>query len=456
MRYLFARLFLIVAMVVFCVPVIDAQQEQQPRTDQLPMEMQIGGTDAESDLPYWGAPDESGRWRGQVLPSGFRGMPNGTTNVFENLEYFAYEYSEIFDQDPGNVEDELGIEGSNFVGAPQMDWPLTEENPDGWEIIEGEEGQNLARRSSDFNDPGNYVLTNAGSRQLSFPLVVASDDDEDEDEVDGEETERGSVRVTAVESLDVVAHDVTPPDVWLGFLEESVAGGSSDFLNRELRRAMRNQSQVAGHIVPALPLVDIYGDPAQGIRPRESTAGLELIQKGSIMAAFEYPHQAPPALKSAAVVTHGPLFEVAKAEQFRSDEDCQVDLTRKVSASLDNEQAIFVRRNVPFWIGAATSDNSFSRHEELPVFDLEETADVLNGGDGFFIDASDRNALERIVRGDDGSFMFRLPNYPREDFADQPDYRLVVRSTDQVGNSLELEVPVYVVQTRAYYEGGRN
>lgn len=413
-----------------------------PPNQQVDMDIQIGGTDAEDGLCYW---------TGAILPDRFRGQPAGVTNVFEDMDYFAYEYSPIFEEEAATVQGDLGTEDPQFVDeagseGPSITWVTTEDGEE-WEVLD-DENSNMARMGRDFREPGNYILTNAGSRQVSYPLNVRpGDEDEEADDDDELEEERGLENVTANASVEVVAHDITPPDLWLGFIEETADGAATLDVGTELRRAMLNQMQgnTYGYVLPALQPEDLVENP--------TTIGLDLIQQGSVIAAFEYPFQAEPLNKGARVTTYGPLFENLRTDAIRSEEGCPRDLTRNVRAELRDEQAIYVRRNVPFTIGAATTDNSYARAE---VYTLEPNPNVVRGEDGFYIYSEQRGAMDRVVVSDDGkSFMFRLPNYPREQFQDQPEYRLLAISTDAAGNKMEIDVAVNVVTTRAFYEGGQ-
>lgn len=394
------------------------EQLNDPPNTNAPMSISVGGSSAEEDL---------GPWDGGAIPEGFRGTPEGVTNVLEDMNYFSYEHSPIFDADiAGETQEELGAPaGSTFVDSPEGEGPsigwVTTDEDEQWEMT----NNNLARMGRDFPEPGNYVITNAGSRQVSFPLTTE------------EEADRDTVSITANASVGVVAHDVTPPDLWIAIQEVTTTDANTD-LAADLEDAMKQQMEK--HKVAGLPLSDT------------EIVNLPLLRNASVMAIYEYPHQAKPAEKGGAVTLWGDLFTDRKVLTRESEVHDNVDMTRKVVIHTEDEaNALYVRRNVPFVVAAATTDNSFNR-EAVMGLGLDN---VESGADGFYIYSDDADALERIVRGDDGSFMFRVPNYPRAEYSDQPEYKFMVRSTDEYGNKVEVTVPLYVVSTRVYYEGGQ-
>jgi hypothetical protein len=56
----------------------------------------------------------------------------------------------------------------------------------------------------------------------------------------------------------------------------------------------------------------------------------------------------------------------------------------------------------------------------------------------------------------DGDYLFRVPNYPRTEFADQPEYEFIMEGNDKDGNKTLVKLPLYVVNTQMSYEGGKN
>lgn len=52
------------------------------------------------------------------------------------------------------------------------------------------------------------------------------------------------------------------------------------------------------------------------------------------------------------------------------------------------------------------------------------------------------------------AYQFRVPNYPREEYPEQPDYFFVSSSRDNEGNYTTVRMPLYVVNTQVAYEGG--
>jgi len=101
-------------------------------------------------------------------------------------------------------------------------------------------------------------------------------------------------------------------------------------------------------------------------------------------------------------------------------------------------QGVFVRRNVPFIMAAVSADNSNKRAEAKNV------------------DARIEYADGRIVEKEDEGYIFRVQNYPREEYKDQPEYFFAVEKEDPEGNVTTIRMPLYVVNTAVSYEGGAN
>ena len=101
-------------------------------------------------------------------------------------------------------------------------------------------------------------------------------------------------------------------------------------------------------------------------------------------------------------------------------------------------KGVFVRRNVPFIFAAMSTDNGNNRATLVGV-----TANIVDA-DG------------KEVEKDGDSYLFRVPNYPREKYEDQPEYFFTALSTDKDGNSTSVKMPLYIVDTMAAFEGSHN
>ncbi len=112
--------------------------------------------------------------------------------------------------------------------------------------------------------------------------------------------------------------------------------------------------------------------------------------------------------------------------------------TRQVHVSATDEKSIlkgiYVRRNVPFIFAAVSIDNGDDR-----VAPTEVEARIEKG------DAS-------VVEKSDSAYLFRVPNYPRKDYEDQPNYFFVAKAEDKSGNITTVRIPLYVINSNASFE----
>ena len=97
-----------------------------------------------------------------------------------------------------------------------------------------------------------------------------------------------------------------------------------------------------------------------------------------------------------------------------------------------------MRRNVPFIIAAVSTDNGNKRASAGEV-------------EVKIVDANDQE-----VARDGDAYLFRVPNYPREEYKDQPDYFFTTQAADKDGNMTTIRMPLYIVNTQAAFEGGSN
>jgi len=133
-----------------------------------------------------------------------------------------------------------------------------------------------------------------------------------------------------------------------------------------------------------------------------------------------------------------PKFETKTVESKTLSEE---NMTRQIHVAGGEDSAlkgVFVRRNVPFIFAAMSVDNGNNRGSTAEVACRIETADG------------------KEVGKDGKAYLFRVPNYPREDYKDQPEYFFVSKAMDKSGNLTTVRMPLYIVNIQAAFEGGRN
>ena len=168
------------------------------------------------------------------------------------------------------------------------------------------------------------------------------------------------------------------------------------------------------------------------------------LKAASVMAIFEFPINAKPEEKSAAVTCKGPLFTKEGVDDTKAAlYPCAVanaENQTRLSKIVPNEdlRGVFVRRNIPFVVGAMSTDNGdkYSSAAENECYILDKST-------------GDKQPLTG------GSYLFRKPNYPRSEYADQPEFEFVMECSDKDDNKTEVRLPLYVVNTQASFEGGR-
>jgi hypothetical protein len=134
-----------------------------------------------------------------------------------------------------------------------------------------------------------------------------------------------------------------------------------------------------------------------------------------------------------------PKFESGKlSSQYRQEgihQPCQRHWCEDKSL-----KGVFVRRNVPFIIAAVSTDNG-----NRACFSARSRSQ------------NRRCKLTKEVERDGDAYLFRVPNYPRSEYKDQPDYYFTTQAGRQGWQSDHYQnAPLYIVNTQAAFEGGRN
>lgn len=405
-----------------------------------------------------------------ALPATFRGgdPDSGVVHVLEDAYYQRQEHTLLYGDNPADMG---APAGSTFEGPPTINWTTERVGEDGNLETVSNDNNNSATSGSEFPEPGEYRVGNSGARQVSSSGGGASDADgaagtetagsgstgtgEDGAAATGADgtgttgtAEDGaagtaatgnattgtgtaadgaaSQRITSTQTTGVVCHDVTAPTVWAAIQEGAGAATLADD-EAQLQENLRLQLLASkGQFQP-------NADLGEGLKGT------------SLMAVFEFPVNAKPAEKTAALTVKGPVFNAVGKDETRSaglapmtvlDQDLQ---TRQTEVGPSNQlEGVFVRRNVPFLAAAMATDNG----------DKCKTAAEAT----VRIETKDGEPVEKT----DGAYLFRVPNHPRAEFADQPEYQFVVEGVDKDGNKTVVKLPLFVVNTQVSYEGGQN
>ncbi|HMM61527.1 MAG TPA: hypothetical protein PKC25_15520, partial [Candidatus Rifleibacterium sp.] len=210
-------------------------------------------------------------------------------------------------------------------------------------------------------------------------------------------TEADAKTVTAQQSMGVQVHDVTSPDLWVAFQE---GAGSVDMAatEQELKSKMMEK------------IISTLGRPFSTNAEDYEEASYMFVDEGADGERDKEPFEKTARLSVAGALFNdrgAPKFETKTVESKTLDEE---SMTRQVHVSGGEKSAlkgVFVRRNVPFIFAAMAVDNGDHRAKAGEVACRIEKADGTE------------------VEKDGNSYLFRVPNFPRDNYEDQPEYFLV-------------------------------
>ncbi|HEY9071556.1 MAG TPA: hypothetical protein VIV61_14950 [Candidatus Ozemobacteraceae bacterium] len=373
-----------------------------------------------------------------ALPAGFRGgdPDSGVVHVLEDQPYKRQEHTLLYEETPQAMG---AASGATFAGPPTINWTTDQVKADGSVQTISNDNNNKATSESEFPEPGEYRVGNSGARQVSQSGGGASSttpggesgsaasNAQTGTNTTGEAADAASgQRVTSTQTTGVVCHDVTSPNVWAVFQE--AAGATQKALDEaELKQKLGEQVLASKGLF----------DPEMAIS--------ETLKGTSMLAVSEFPLNRKPAEKTAAVGVKGPLFsEIGKDETKVAGTVGMKVLNPQAQTRLtdvgttDSLKGIFVRRNVPFIVTALATDNGDK---------CSTTAEAVCR-----IETKDGTEVEKSESG----YLFRVPNYPRSEYADQPEYQFVMEGADKDGNKTVVRLPLFVVNTQMAVEGGRN
>ncbi|KAF1081549.1 MAG: hypothetical protein GQF41_2355 [Candidatus Rifleibacterium amylolyticum] len=377
-----------------------------------------------------------------AMPEGFRGQETdeGDLRWLEDVGILMAENSDLY-----NIDANAIAESASFEGPPNINWEIKKEDENGNLNTESSENTNLASNPCNITDPGYYQVHNGGARQVSTAggaegEAVGGTDEEAGGEAGGSATastgaegdEGGAASgqtstVTAQQRVGIQVYDCTAPDVWIAFQEG--AGNVNMAASEEALKA-----QMVGKIIENL------GKPFSTDAKDFEDASYIFIEEGKDDERNSIPWE-----KTARLSIAGTLFNERGAPKYESGKlSSQIDkkeYTNHVSVIGGEDKSlkgVFVRRNVPFIIAAVSTDNGNKRASAGEV-------------EVRIVDANDKE-----VERDGDAYLFRVPNYPRSEYKDQPDYYFTTQAADKDGNLTTIRMPLYIVNTQAAFEGGRN
>lgn len=375
-----------------------------------------------------------------VMPEGFRNSdaPSEDIHWLEDVGYLMAENSNLYNTDGAAL-----AENAKFEGPPNINWEISSGEEGGAMTTESSENTNVASNPCNITSPGYYEVHNGGARQVSDAGGAVEDGTTTGTEDSGSGSGSGSATtgtddgddaaggetktVTAQQRVGIHVHDCTSPDLWVAFQE---GAGMVDMAESEEQL----KTQMAEKMVANL------GRPFSTKAEDYEDASYIFVDEGE-----EDERNSIPWEKTARLSIAGALFNERGAPKFESgtlpakiDTKDYKNAVTVAGGEGKSLKGVFVRRNVPFIFAAMSADNGNKRASAglaVPQIVYADGTEVKKDGNGY---------------------LFRVPNYPRDKYSDQPEYFFTVYTADEDGNSTSLKMPLYVVDTQAAFEGGRN
>jgi len=423
------RFWFVVAVMFVCAsvwPVYGQEGDTATETPALPssVDMSLGAVNSE-----------------MAMPEGFRGQETeeGDLRWLEDVGILMAENSDLY-----NIDANAIAESASFEGPPNINWEIKKEDESGNLNTESSENTNVASNPCNITDPGYYQVHNGGARQVSTAGgaedAVGGTDEEAGGEAGGSSTDTAgntgdeggaasgdAQTVTAQQRIGIQVYDCTAPDVWIAFQE---GAGTVDMAASE--EALK--AQMVDRIIENL------GKPFSTDAKDFEDASYIFIEEGKDDERNSIPWE-----KTARLSIAGTLFNERGAPKYESGKLSSIidkkEYTNHVSVVGGEDKSVkgvYVRRNVPFIIAAVSTDNGNKRASAGEV-------------EVKIVDANDQE-----VARDGDAYLFRVPNYPREEYKDQPDYFFTTQAADKDGNMTTIRMPLYIVNTQAAFEGGSN
>ena len=378
-----------------------------------------------------------------VMPSTFRGgdPDSSLVHCLEDVYYEKHEHSLIYSENANDV-----ASGSSFKSDPNITWTTSKKDADGNYNTLSSQNTNMAHDGGTLYEPGEYQIGNSGARQVDEPTEqvktltdTSTSTGTSTGTNTGTNTSTGTSTgtatstntaqdpktVTSNQTMGVLVHDCTSPDLWVAFQE---GAGSVDMAASEHELKQNIYTKV----------LTTMGRPFSSNEKDYEEESYLFVDEGEGSERNKEPWN-----KTARVTIAGPMFSENGAVNYNSgvvpsgllDKDNQ---TRQVHVSATDEKSvlkgIYVRRNVPFIFAAVSVDNGDDR---VAPTDVEAR-----------IERSDASVVEK----NDSAYLFRVPNYPRHEYEDQPNYFFVAKAEDKSGNVTTVKIPLYVVNSNASFE----
>ena len=378
-----------------------------------------------------------------VMPNTFRGgdPDSSLVHCLEDVYYEKHEHSLIYSENASDV-----TPGSTFESDPNITWTTSKKDADGNFTCLGSKNTNMAKDGGTLYEPGEYQIGNSGARQVNEPTeeVKTLTDTSTSTSTGtgtgtgtgtstgtstGTNTETTSTKepktVTSNQTMGVLVHDCTSPDLWVAFQE---GAGNVDMAASEHELKQNIYTKV----------LTTMGRPFSSDEKDYEEESYIFIDEGESSERNKEPWN-----KTARVTIAGAMFNENGAVKYNSgvvqsgllDKN---DQTRQVHVSAIEEngllKGIFVRRNVPFIFAAVSVDNG---DERVAPTDVEAR-----------IEKGNASVVEKI----DNAYLFRVPNYPRKEYEDQPNYFFVAKAEDKSGNLTTIKIPLYVINSNASFE----
>lgn len=429
--------FLLIAGVLFSFGVMISAEEAAPAA--------APAADATAAPAVAPVPDSTdmtlGVTSGNTMPANFRGgdPDSSLVHCLEDVYYEKQEHSLIYKEGASEI-----AEGAKFKSEPNITWDTKVKDADGnWKTMSSD-NTNMAANGGTFFAPGEYQIGNSGAREVAGGSGAANETTGTTASdttgaaggasntalvgADGKTAEGETKTVTAQQSMGVQVHDVTSPDLWVAFQE---GAGNVDMAATE--------QDLKGKMVEKI--ISTMGRPFSSNADDYQEASYLFVDEGE-----DGERNLEPFKKTARLSVAGNLFNELGAPKFETKavETKTLDaeaMTRQVHVAGGEKNAlkgVFVRRNVPFIFAAMAVDNGDNRGKAGEV--------------ACRIEKADGSEVEKVGNG----YMFRVPNYPRDSYADQPEYYFVAKSSDKSGNLTTVRTPLFVVNTQAAFEGGKN
>ena len=362
-----------------------------------------------------------------VMKEGFRGTESGDGDQqwLEDVGYLMQENSDLYNVDAAAI-----AESAKFESEPNINWEIKKEDDSGSMSTESSENTNKATNKSNITTPGYYQVHNGGARLVSSAGGAEDGVGSEGSAASEDETAAAggdSKTVTAQQRIGIQVHDCTSPDVWVAF-QEGVGNVDMVETEEELKKQM------------VAKIIENLGQPFSTDAKDYEAASYIFLEEGREDERNSIPWEKTARLSIAGVLFNErglPLFESGKLTSKIDQEDYR-NHVNVVGGEGKTLKGVFVRRNVPFIFAAMSTDNGNKRTTAGQVTAQIEDADG-----------------EEIVK-DGASYMFRVPNYPRDQYPDQPEYFFSTSATDKDGNVTSIRMPLYVVNTQAAFEGGKN